>query len=121
MLTSATLWGLPGMLFADDFAKAFQSREDVAAGEAPAFPIYERIGLSRIQHTVLERMDVTDKIVRVRVRWHFLAASDEHLTDVDFDYTLRLDDGGLRVYVATPINVFQQISDLAERRGISFN
>ncbi len=49
--TSATLWGLPGMLFADDFAKASQSREDVAAGESPAFPIYGRVGLSRIEQT----------------------------------------------------------------------
>jgi len=32
-----------------------------------------------------------------------------------------LDDEELRMYVATPVNVFQKISELAERRGTNLN
>lgn len=119
---SASLWGLPGMLIeAGGVAKALNSRDEVLAGLSPAYPIYERVGLARVEHTVIERADLTDALLRVRVRWHFLTADDEHLTDVDFEYTLRHDDVGLRIYVAIAIDVAEKMAELAFAKGIDLD
>lgn len=91
---AAALWGTPGLLLSDELAGALDSREDMAAGFRQGFPLYDKFDLAEDRHTVLERVDVTDAIVRIRLRWHFYDSKGEHLTDGDYEYVLRLDSDG---------------------------
>jgi len=115
---SAELWGLPGMLIADTFAGALDSREEMAQGLTQSYPLYRALGLTRVGHTVIERADLTPRIVRLHVRWHFYGAEDEHLVDGDYEYLLRRDDDGLHAYVAVAMDEAEKVLDLARRKGI---
>lgn len=115
---SASMWGLPGTMITDNFVGSLDSRVQMSQGLAQAYPLYRKLGLSRVTHTLLERTDITARITRLRVRWHFFDKEEEHLVDGDYEYLLRRDDNGPQIYVAVAINEAEQMADLATRKGI---
>ncbi|MGW5387074.1 hypothetical protein [Nocardia sp. NPDC003963] len=115
---TAALWGTPGTILGDDFVGALHSREEMAQGLAQAHPIYQMLGLARVDHTVIEYAELTDALIRARVRWHFYDSDDALLTDSDYEYLLRRDDEGLRTYVAVAIDETEKLSRLAAGRGV---
>lgn len=115
---TAALWGTPGTIVSDDFVGSLHSREEMARGLAQAHPIYQMLGLARVDHTVIDFAELTAALVRVRVRWHFYDSDDGLLTDSDYEYLLRRDDDGLRTYVAVAIDEAEKLSRLAAERGI---
>lgn len=116
--TSASLWGLPGMIVTDTTANVLDAREQMVAGLRSSYPLYQALGLGSVGHTVLERADLTERIVRLRVRWHFYDVDGVHMTDSDYEYLLRLDDDGLHTYCSVGIDDIAKITELAERRGV---
>ena len=115
---SAALWGTPGMLLGDEFAGALDTRELMAEGLRQSYPLYRRLGLGGVGHTLLEHTALTERIVRLRVRWHFRDAAGAPLTDSDYEYLLRRDTGGWRVYVAVDIDASRALAQLAAAQGI---
>lgn len=68
---------------------------------------------------MLGQVELTERITRLRVRWHFLDNAGELLTDSDYEYLLRRDDDGvLRVYVAVAIDEMRKLTELAAAKGI---
>lgn len=116
--TAADLWGRPGLLLSDDVANITDDRATMIAGLRQGYPMLDRLDLAEVRHTLLERVDVTERIVRVRVRWHFHDSAGEHLTDGDDEYVLRLDDDGPHAYVAIGIDEQEKMVELAARKGI---
>jgi hypothetical protein len=116
---TANHWGTPGTILADAFVGTLDSRAQMAEGLAQGYPLYRRLGLAGVRHTRGETEWLTDRIVRIRVRWHFLAEDDELLTDGDYEYLLRRDDDGqLRAYVAVAIDEAEKLAELVARKGI---
>ncbi|MFB8386011.1 hypothetical protein ACFC3F_02605 [Microbacterium sp. NPDC055910] len=115
---SVALWGVPGTILSDPFVGTVSSREEMAQGLEQSYPLYRQLGLKRVEHTLLERVDLTAAITRLRVRWHFYGAGDELLTDGDYEYLLRRDEEGLRMYVAVSIDEAEKIAELAARKGV---
>ncbi|MEE2036997.1 hypothetical protein Q8791_07165 [Nocardiopsis sp. CT-R113] len=115
---TASLWGLPGMILGDDFVGALDSREEMARGLRGGHPLLRRLGLARVAHELVERVDLTDRLVRVRVRWLFFDTVGDLLTDGLYEYLLREDAEGLRVYVAIPLDEREKMADLLRRKGI---
>ena len=58
-------------------------------------------------------------MVLVHVRWLFLDATGELLTDAVSYYLLRADDDGLRAYVCIETDSAEKLAELAERQGIT--
>jgi hypothetical protein len=87
-------------------------------GLAQAHPIYQMLGLARVDHTVVDYAELTGALLRVRVRWHFYDADDALLTDSDYEYLLRRDDDGLRTYVAVAIDEAEKLARVAVDRGV---
>lgn len=114
---SAALWGVPGTMITDNFVGSLDSRGLMAHGLSQAYPLYRALGLNRVTHTLLERTDITARISRLRVRWHFYEG-EEHLVDGEYEYVVRHDDDGVRVYVAVAINEAENLAELAARKGI---
>ncbi|WP_280232248.1 hypothetical protein [Nocardia cyriacigeorgica] len=115
---SAALWGMPGTILSDAFVGSLPSRTEMARGLSQSYPFYQQLGLARVDHTLLEQVDLTERIVRVRVRWHFYDAADDLLTDGDYEYLLRHDDDGLHTYVAVAIDEVEKLTRLAAEKGI---
>jgi hypothetical protein len=115
---TAELWGVPGTIVSDTFVGALDSRAAMAAGLEQSYPIYQRLGLHHVEHQTLDRVDLTDRLLRVHVRWLFYDAAGELLTDGHYEYLLRRDDDGLRTYVAVAIDEQQKLAELAQRKGI---
>jgi hypothetical protein len=115
---TAELWGVPGTIVSDTFVGALDSREAMAAGLEQSYPIYQRLGLHHVEHQTLDQVDLTDRLLRVHIRWLFYDAAGELLTDGHYEYLLRRDDDGLRTYVAVAIDEQQKLAELAQRKGI---
>ena len=115
---SAGLWGVPGTIVSDTFIGSLDTREAMAAGLEQSYPLYRRLGLHHVAHETLERVDLTERLLRIRIRWRFYDAAGELLTDGHYEYLLRRDDEGLRTYVAVAIDEQQKLAQLARRHGI---
>lgn len=115
---TAALWGIPGTIVSDEFVGALHLREEMARGLAQAHPMYQMLGLSRVDHTLLEFAELTSALARIRVRWHFYDGDDALLTDSDYEYLLRRDDEGWRTYVAVAIDEAEKLARVAAERGI---
>jgi hypothetical protein len=115
---TAELWGVPGTIISDTFAGALDSREAMAAGLEQSYPVYRRLGLHHVEHQTLHRIDLTDRLLLVHVRWLFYDSTDELLTDGHYEYLLRQDDDVLRTYVAVAIDEQEKLTQLAQRQGI---
>jgi hypothetical protein len=115
---TAELWGVPGTIISDAFVGSLDSREAMAAGLEQSYPIYQRLGLDHVEHQTLHRVDLTDRLLLVHVRWLFYDAAGELLTDGHYEYLLRHDDDGLRTYVAVAIDEQEKLTELAQRQGI---
>ncbi|MEV0298723.1 hypothetical protein [Nocardia sp. NPDC050710] len=118
---SAAQWGMPGTILSDGFVGSLSTTAEMARGLAQSYPFYQRLGLANVGHTLLEHIDLTARIVRIRVRWHFYDAQDVLLTDGDYEYLLRRDDNGLRTYVAVAIDEADKLMQLASAKGIDLS
>jgi hypothetical protein len=116
--SSAELWGVPGTIVSDTFVGSLDTREAMAAGLQQFYPLYQRLGLHHVDHETLERVDLTERLLRIRVRWLFYDAAGQLLTDGHYEYLLRRDDEGLRTYVAVAIDEQEKLIQLAQRQGI---
>ncbi|WP_433634775.1 hypothetical protein [Nocardia sp. CA-120079] len=71
-----------------------------------SYPLDQALGLASV--------DLTDRITRLHIRWHFYDVEGDLLTDSDYEYLLRRDDDGqLRAYVAVAIDEMEKIAKLA--------
>ena len=100
-VATAQLWGEPSMMLTDGFVGMLATREELAAALAGAQPECAAQGLARATHTLLDRTELSERLLRVHVRWHFWQADGAHIDDADFEYVLRRDDDGLHAYAAT--------------------
>lgn len=116
---SADLWGIPGMIITDEFAGALHSREEMAEGLRRAYPLYRQLGLADVRWELLERVAITAKIVRLRIRWSFLDATGALLTRADGEYTLRKDVNGLHVYFFADIDEQERVRELIDQQRSS--
>jgi hypothetical protein len=115
---TAELWGIPGTSVSDTFVGALDSREVMAAGLEQSYPLYQRLGLHHVEHETLDRVDLTDRLLLVHVRWLFYDSGGDLLTDGHYEYLLRRDDDRLRTYVAVAIDEQEKLAELAQRQGI---
>jgi hypothetical protein len=114
---SASYWGLPGMLISDEFAGALDSREAMAGGLASGYEFYRSLGLDRVEHTLLATDQVSERIARARLVWHFYAG-DELIADANYEYLMRMDDDGPHMYVGISIDEMEVLRRAAGKRGV---
>ena len=80
---------------------------------------YQRLGLASVGFELLERRDLSDRLVLVRVRWLFFDAGGVQLTDTDSYYLLRdEDEEGLQACVCVETDAAQKLQALATERGV---
>ena len=111
----------PGMIVTDDFAGALESRADMAAGLASSYPLYRMLGLESALPEIRAVSALTDRITTVRVRWSYLDADDEVIVTTDYEYLLRDDADGLRVYLAVGIDEAEALERAARTRGVDLD
>ena len=115
---TAELWGVPGTIISDAFVGSLDSREAMAAGLEQSYPVYQRLSLHHVEHQTLHRVDLTDRLLLIQVRWLFYDSAGDLLTDGHYEYLLRQDDDMLRTYVAVAIDEQEKLTQLAQRLGI---
>ncbi|WP_327093643.1 hypothetical protein OIE68_25740 [Nocardia vinacea] len=116
---SVAQWGAPGTMVSDAFVGTVATTAEMAEGLEQSYPLYQSLGLASVDHTVLEHVDLSERITRIHVRWHFYDIEGNLLTDSDYEYLLRRDDDGqLRAYVAVAIDEMDKIAELAAAKGI---
>jgi len=117
---AANLWTTPGMIVDDRFSGVVESREAMIEGLEQSYPLYQQLGLSSVGYELLRQEELSGAITLVQVRWLFLDAEGEQLTDsVGYDI-LRRDDDGLSACVCIQTDDVEKLESLAAERGIEF-
>lgn len=117
--TAASLWSTPGTIVNDRSSGVLESRDAMIDGLRHSYPIYQRLGLASVGFELLERRDLSDRLVLVRVRWLFFDAGGAQLTDTDSYYLLRdEDEEGLQACVCVETDAAQKLQALATERGV---
>lgn len=116
---SAALWGTPGTIVSDDFVGTVTSREEMATGLQQSYPLYRRLGLGGVRFKIVEVAELTQRIIRVKVRWLFDDVDGDLLTDSSYEYLLRDDPDGLHAYVSIGLDDASKLRELAQRKGVS--
>lgn len=113
----SALWGRAGIVLADRFEAIADEPRELEPFLAGAWPIYDFLDLARVEHRILEAVALTDSIERVLVRYSFFDAAGAHLTDGDFEYVLRREEGRLRCHVGVNVSAEPNLTALALSRG----
>lgn len=117
--TAAGLWSTPGMIVNDRSSGVLDSREAMVIGLRQSYPIYQRLGLASVGFELLERRDLSERLVLVRVRWLFFDAGGAQLTDTDSYYLLRdEEEAGLQACVCVETDAAEKLHALATARGV---
>ena len=117
---AANLWTTPGMIVDDRFSGVVESREAMIEGLEQSYPLYQQLGLSSVGYELLRQEELSGAITLVQVRWLFLDAEGEQLTDSVGYYILRRDDDGLSACVCIQTDDVEKLEALAAERGIEF-
>ena len=75
---------------------------------------YHKLGLGRAEPELGDLERITEKIVRVAVRWTFYDRADVELTDCTYVYVLRDDGMDLRIHVAISVDEPEKILDFVD-------
>lgn len=115
---AAALWSTPGMIADDRFSGVLDSRDKMVEGLKQSYPIYRRLGLGSVSYELVDENLLSEALVLVRVRWIFLDASGDELTDSNSYYLLRNEEPGLRACVCVETDSAEKLHALAVARGV---
>lgn len=69
-------------------------------------------------YEIVDQRHFSDRLVLVAVRWTFLDANGDTLTDSNPSYLLRREDSGLQATVSIQTDDMEKLQALAESRGV---
>lgn len=118
---AARLWAVPGMLVNDSFSGVLVSRDEMIAGLTQSYPIYKQLGLGSVAYELVDVNHLTEALVLVRVRWHFLDDRGQELTDSNSYYLLRSEESGLQACVCIETDSAEKLQALATARGVDLS
>lgn len=115
---AADLWAIPGMIADDRFSGVLESRDKMVEGLKQSYPVYQQLGLGSVGYQLVDENHLSEGLVLVRVRWLFLDADGNELTDSNSYYLLRNEESGLRACVCIETDSEEKLQDLAAARGV---
>lgn len=114
----AKLWGEPGVIVDDRASMVAESREAMVQGLSMSFPLYKQLGLAAVHHEVLDVTLVSEKLALAHVRFEFIDAHGDHLSDITSYYLLRDNGFGLQATVCIETDAAEKLQTLAAERGV---
>lgn len=114
----AKLWGEPGVIVDDRASMVAESRETMVQGLSMSFPLYKKLGLASVRHEVLDSTAVSEKLALVHVRFDFVDADGDALSDITSYYLLRDGGSGLQATVCIETDAAEKLQALAASRGV---
>ena len=110
----SVLYGYPCLVLTETYVGSQNSAEELRKILSRSHEFFRQFGMARATFKLIASELVTDRIIRARIRWNFFDRHREAICDTDYDYFLRQDEEGLRVYVVVSINEEQRIRELTE-------
>ncbi|MFJ4253922.1 hypothetical protein [Microbacterium sp. NPDC090003] len=114
----AKLWGEPGVIVDDRASMVAESREAMVQGLSMSFPLYKKLGLASVRHEVCDSTAVSEKLALVHVRFDFVDADGDALSDITSYYLLRDNGFGLQATVCIETDAAEKLQTLAAERGV---
>ena len=113
----AQCFGRTATVVADLYEIVTTDHTEFTSRLAETWPVHEFLDVTRVEASVVERVPLTPSMCRVRVRYRFGDGMGRYLATRNFEYVLRLDDVGWRVYVAVNVDAEPKLQALARARG----
>jgi hypothetical protein len=111
--TTVAHYGFPCMAMADDFVGALAGPDELRAALARASGYYAQIGAVAVRPEILGVDEISEKLTRVRLRWHYHGADGQLLVTTDHEYTWRATPQGPRIHLTVAIDEAQKLAALA--------
>jgi hypothetical protein len=109
---TADFYGFPVTMLTDDFVGTLDSPAAVRSALAQARDSYRQWGVTGTTHELLAVEQVSEKITRARVHWHYLGENGRPLIAPTYEYLIRADSAGPRIHVMVSVHAEQQIAAL---------
>lgn len=108
-------YGFPCAVLTDDYSGTLDTPDALRGALSQAVAFYRQFGFTGARPEILDVDEVTAKITRVRVRWHYTGADGAELTDSTYDYVLRSDPDRPHIYWALSLDEQQKLTELQAR------
>ncbi len=111
--TTVSRYGFPCMAMADEFVGTLAGPDELRAALGQAAGYYAQFGAAEVRPEVLGVDEISDKLTRVRLRWHFLRADGVELVATNHEYTWRATDDGPKIHLTVAIDEAEKLAALA--------
>lgn len=113
-------YGYPCIMLTDTFAGAVSSADELRLALSQGDEFYQQFGVTGVHHEIQGIDVVTEKISRVRLRWHYDKGTEELFTS-DYEYLIRTETDAPHIYVVVSKDEEVKIAEMAQtasaRRG----
>jgi hypothetical protein len=111
--TTVGFYGFPCMAMTDDFVGTLAEPDELRAALGQAVGYYAQFGMTGVRPEIVGVDEISEKLTRVRLRWHFTGADGQPLVTTNHEYTWRATDDGPRIHLTVAIDEAQKLAQLA--------
>ncbi|MCO1659236.1 hypothetical protein [Pseudonocardia humida] len=111
--TTVARYGFPCMAMADDFVGTLAEPDELRAALGQAAGYYAQFGAADVRPEILGVDEISDKLTRVRLRWHYFRADGVELVATNHEYTWRATDEGPKIHLTVAIDEAEKLAALA--------
>jgi hypothetical protein len=111
---TVALYGFPCMAMADDFVGTLAEPDELRAALAQASGYYAQFGATDVRPEILGVDPISEKLTRVRLRWHYHGADGGLIVTTEHEYTWRATPEGPRIHLTVAIDEAQKLAALLQ-------
>jgi limonene-1,2-epoxide hydrolase len=110
--TTVAHYGFPCMAMSDDFVGTLAGPDELRAALEQAHGYYARFGMTGVRPEIVGVDEISEKLTRVRLRWHFTGPDGAPLVVTNHEYTVRADADRPRIHLTVAIDEAQKLAAL---------
>ncbi len=112
----ANCYTLPCTFIADDSSLVYTTEAKLEGLINQSKRFYSVHGITAVVPDILNKRQISQRIVRVSMRWNYVDKKDRTVYDCDYYYILKLDEqDNWKIEVAIPVNEKEKITELTKK------
>jgi len=116
----AYMYSMPCTLLSDDTTMNFNDNARLEGFFNQGMSAYRQFGVVKVHHEVWSKHRLTDKIVLVKVRWHYFDENDALIYYCDYEYIMKLEkNNDLKIAMSISLNEKQKLEEWKAKTGMS--
>lgn len=113
----AFLYNIPCTMISDDATTMFNDAGKLEGFFNMGTGFYKQFGINKVRPEIWNRRNLTDKIIAVKVNWHFYDSNNKPIYSCDYHYTLKLDkNNAWKIILSVAVNEKERMEEWRNRQ-----